>query len=271
MLNGLTTISLVLFLATLFVWLGSAHYYFGRAKMLPGNVLELIGVEHGGIHLFHMVATPHIRMGWDFGSYGPSAEIYWKRPRFFDIVQSGGHRNIFIPLWWFLPFLLPLPLYRALSYLILGRGMRAVKRRELGLCPICAYDVRATLDRCPECGRVNPLEQSPEDRAMRRGAISMLLWSIRHPTRPNLQRHLAHWIASVFFIGLLYWTFIDARPWAATDPWDADAFHLAHNHLNLWLALFGLGVAASVLIVLDLYRALRRNSGIDVQTSRSIK
>jgi len=43
-----------------------------------------------------------------------------------------------------------LPILRVRAF-VLGRRCNA-----LGLCPVCNYDLRATPDRCPECGTIPP-------------------------------------------------------------------------------------------------------------------
>ncbi len=57
-----------------------------------------------------------------------------------------GHWRVFIPLW------MPSGLF-AISLMLccLPLGRRR-KRKKLGLCIKCGYDLRGSKDRCPECG-----------------------------------------------------------------------------------------------------------------------
>jgi hypothetical protein len=65
---------------------------------------------------------------------------------------SDGNRylaaEVIVP-YWFLALVTLLP---AGSWL--RRGQRLRRRRTRGLCPRCGYDLRATPERCPECGAV---------------------------------------------------------------------------------------------------------------------
>jgi hypothetical protein len=67
--------------------------------------------------------------------------------------QARGFYNALEIPWWSLLVLFSL---LPASRWIAGRRRRAKARR--GLCPACGYDLRATPDRCPECGASAVLE-----------------------------------------------------------------------------------------------------------------
>jgi hypothetical protein len=77
-----------------------------------------------------------------FPEDGPFAIDHAWRP------DDTGYLGVRVPAWFCtavpLPPVVAIPLWR--------RRLR--RRRAEGVCPQCGYDLRATPDRCPECGRV---------------------------------------------------------------------------------------------------------------------
>jgi hypothetical protein len=53
---------------------------------------------------------------------------------------------VVVPLWTWLVMATPLPAVGIV------RHLRTRRRRALGLCQVCGYDLRASPTRCPECG-----------------------------------------------------------------------------------------------------------------------
>jgi hypothetical protein len=65
---------------------------------------------------------------------------------FHGIWEAQGYRAVIIPHW-------ALLLVSATTAIVLSRRLRRARRREeRNLCRNCGYDLRASPERCPECG-----------------------------------------------------------------------------------------------------------------------
>lgn len=78
------------------------------------------------------------RLGFHAYETGSGASFYDERTR-----------GAAFPAW------LPVAIFVALPILAMARKVRGRWRRRNGLCPGCGYDLRASPERCPECGSVS--------------------------------------------------------------------------------------------------------------------
>jgi len=81
-----------------------------------------------------------------------ATEIENKGTPFYPTTFVVKYRLWVVPYWVLILLLSPPVLIR------LGRSIQSRKRTETGCCPSCGYDLRATPERCPECGLVPTAE-----------------------------------------------------------------------------------------------------------------
>ena len=184
--NLVAAVSLLLFLATVAfgAWtfettlcLDEAYMEGGRAVLVASRARVLVFLDPlhwrdrnfrlkfrpGFDHSCNVADFPRgsrdLKSDFEFAGFG-----FWQR-------DSGDtcRRSVAVPLWAFVAFFAIAP---ALKY-------RAVRRERMnqrpGLCRRCGYDLRASKERCPECGtaigavRLRPPKSAAEQS---RGTIS---------------------------------------------------------------------------------------------------
>lgn len=126
----------------------SVNHKFGYS----GSPVGLI-VTRGNVTLTIRDSTARSAGKWGFtklrssGPFGQGSlhRSLWRLPSFRRL--RSGVRIVTIPLW-----ISPV-VFGVYPVLVLIRGpMRRWRRRRRGLCEGCGYDIRASQDRCPECG-----------------------------------------------------------------------------------------------------------------------
>jgi hypothetical protein len=97
------------------------------------------------------------RLGFEY--YDSSNVIYSTPPGYFDRTWAA-------PFWSVLLLFSILPACRLLA---LAQQRRTRRRARLGLCQRCGYDLRASKERCPECGTPIPAKEKTDLTADTRG------------------------------------------------------------------------------------------------------
>jgi len=121
-----------------------------------GSIVYVIDIERGW-------AAPELKdeLFWARSNSAPNSPplkfVAWEsilNRLGFGSVEWTDHRAVWIPCW-------PLCLgFAVLPLLWLQRRWDRSRRVVQGHCPTCNYDLRATPDRCPECGAAAAVEVS---------------------------------------------------------------------------------------------------------------
>ena len=167
--NGLTLLSLLICLATVVLWHRSNSYFDGLLWGERGQrwILQLRAGEasiqlekdamlsSSSFERFSYLRSERDWLGVRVGFRGARTSVidhdwwvpglsFWSEHNSWGTLPDTSFRRFTISYWLIVLLTLILPASR----------LRFRKRPPPGLCPKCRYDLRATPERCPECGTV---------------------------------------------------------------------------------------------------------------------
>jgi hypothetical protein len=165
LLNFLTLTSLLLCGAVLVLWVRS--YRACDALVRPARagdrlcvtsefgvlVLEWEGPLRGAVLPGWEYFQSPLPRRWPVRTGMMGFETYRGRVTHFVRLPPSTLKGVVVPHWAVALALAALP---ARWVLRLSRARLARRRRDAGLCRACGYDLRATADKCPECGHAPP-------------------------------------------------------------------------------------------------------------------
>lgn len=143
---GLLLCAIILVLTA---WPASSFFSVFHAHRLgsPTNGRTVIwGVGGGYVGYENLAGLPVLTPGWH--AYAAPYSIRSKFPASLVELPIFAADEVLIPFW------IPLILLLLLALLSWSRQRILRRRDQSGLCLRCGYDLRASEDRCPECGEV---------------------------------------------------------------------------------------------------------------------
>jgi len=165
----LSALSLVLCVAMVVAWVRSywrtdcVTYVAGNQGryVSTGVLCEMGAIATGSSALPSRISRAN-GLYWETGTAKGSelpSESWWNRRGFSLHAWDGQDWLVGVPCWLVVISTGVLPAVR----LWLCRQNRLARRR--GLCPTCGYDLRASKDRCPECGTPIPAQTAGSGKA----------------------------------------------------------------------------------------------------------
>jgi hypothetical protein len=162
----LSALSLLLFLATVVLWIRS-HWMYETVTLHPRNRQMFVTINQvsGRVQLWVYTASPgpaqsgieSVRVDALESMFPPSKsrDMMLHPPSFECHYTDASHSGRLIRFYTLgLPHWLFIVLFASCLALPVNRWFRLGRCARLNRCPICGYDLRATPDRCPECGTV---------------------------------------------------------------------------------------------------------------------
>lgn len=153
--NGLTVLSLLICLVTVVLWVRAYHHtdrlayhsssiyvmlVASPSGMLCGCMTDMAAAHHAALASSPDALSEHWYYDRRYDSFVHNGFVFSK-------ADTGFAISIGLPYWLIFLITAAVPAAR-----LTARLRR--KRPPPGLCPKCRYDLRATPDRCPECGTV---------------------------------------------------------------------------------------------------------------------
>ena len=132
----LTILSLIGLLLSVGLWGASLIFSFGYLFRYCG-----IAFEHSAVQFAYFDSKPLD----EIGGYCESGSMSLTLLPFFRRFNKSDWM-IAVPFW------LPILICGFIFWFSWRPAYRRRKRKKLGLCLKCGYDLRASKDRCPECG-----------------------------------------------------------------------------------------------------------------------